>query len=84
MLSRLPLILEKLLLLNLAFLHADKEQNAKIPDDTQCEEKIERSRVVVVRGSDNGTGTKGPMNDDVVLTIPKKEKKRTSLPRSVG
>ena len=41
MLSRLPLILEKLLLLNLAYPHVNKEQNAKIPDDTQCEDKIE-------------------------------------------
>lgn len=83
MLSRLPLILEKLLLLNLAYPHVSKEQNAKIPDDTQCEGKIERSRVIVVRGSDNGTGAKGPMNDDVVPTIPK-ERKRTSFPWSVS
>ena len=59
MLSRLTLILEKLLLLNLAFLYVDKEQNAKIPDHTQCEEKVERSRGVVVRGSDNGPGNEG-------------------------
>jgi hypothetical protein len=44
------------LLLNLAFLYVDKEQNAKIPDHTQCEEKIKRGRGVVVRGSDNGPG----------------------------
>ena len=83
MLSRLPLILEKLLLLNLAYLHVSKEQNAKIPDDTQCEDKIERSRVIVVRGSDNGTGTKGPMDSDVVPTIPK-ERKGTSFPWGVS
>ena len=29
-------------------------------------------------------GTKGHMNDDVVPTIPKKEKKRTSFPRNVS
>ena len=30
------------------FSPCQQRTNAKIPDDTQCEEKIERSRVVVV------------------------------------